>query len=90
MGLSPSKHGIARSPQPLRNGYSKRVKVENFLYVLRSSAPCRVQRSQCYTTSWGRSCCKKTTVLPPFLPGGKMSQILAQISNAIVIGPLYS
>ena len=32
----------------------KRAKVENFLYILRSSGPRRVQRHQCYTTCWGR------------------------------------
>jgi len=39
--------------------------VQNFLCILRSSSPCRVQRHQCYTNCWGRSCCKKATV--PYL-----------------------
>ena len=61
------------------NGYPKRVKVENFLYILRSSGPRRAQRRQCYTTCWGRSCFKKAKV--PYLPirtlhftGGKNQQ----------------
>ena len=43
----------------------KRVKLENFLYILRSSGPGRVHRHQYYTTYWGCSCCKKSTV--PYL-----------------------
>ena len=41
---------------------TQKVKVENFLHILRSSGPRRVHRHQCYTTYWGRSWCKKTTV----------------------------
>ena len=54
-------------PLQFIEGSLKRAKVENFLYIFRSSGPRRVQRHQCtYTTCWGRSCCKKTTV--PYLP----------------------
>ena len=41
---------------------TQRARVKNFLYILRSNEPRRVQRQQCYTTSCGRSCCKKITV----------------------------
>ena len=59
-----TKHGVALSPNSenhWRNGYPKRVKVENFLHILRSSSPRRVQRRQCHITCWGRCSCKKTT-----------------------------
>ena len=52
--------------EPLAQWVPQRIKVEHFLYILRSSGPRRVQRQQCYTTCWGRSCCKKATV--PYLP----------------------
>ena len=65
-GLSPyQKMGLLRPPNS-QNLWHKRVKVENFLYILHFSGPRRVQRHQCYTTCWGRSWCKKTTV--PYLP----------------------
>jgi len=52
-----------------------------FLYILRSSDPRRVQRQQCYTTYWDRSCCKKTTVpylliRPLHFTGGKNQRLL--------------
>ena len=40
-----AKLGVGRSPNSeirWRNGYPKRVKVENFIYILRSSGPSRV------------------------------------------------
>ena len=52
--------------RPLFTGVTQKGKVENLLYILRSSEPRRVQRHQCYTTCWGRSSRKKTTV--PYLP----------------------
>jgi len=52
--------------EPLAQWVPQRVKVENFLYILHSSGQHRVQRHQCYTTCWDRSCCKKATV--PYLP----------------------
>ena len=64
-----TKLGIGGSPNSQnrwRSGYPKRLKVENFLYILRSSGARRVQRRQCHTTCCGRSCCKKTTM--PYLP----------------------
>ena len=42
-------------PLQFTGGSSKRVKVENFLYILRSNGPRRVHRHQCYTAYWGRS-----------------------------------
>ena len=60
-----TKLGIGR-PQlldPLAQWVPQRVKVENFLYILHSSSPRRVQHRQCYTTCWSRSRCEKTTVL---------------------------
>ena len=42
--------GPTYSENRWRNRYPKRVKVQNFLYILRSSGPRRVQRHQCYTT----------------------------------------
>ena len=53
-------------PLQFTGGSPKRVKLENFLYILRSSGPRRVHRHQSYTTYWGRSWCKKSTV--PYLP----------------------
>ena len=50
----------------VHRGSPKRAKVENVLYIPRSSGPRQVQRHQCYTTCRGHSCCKKTTV--PYLP----------------------
>ena len=41
--------------EPLVQWVLQRVKVENFLYILRSSGQRRVHRHQCYTTYWGRS-----------------------------------
>ena len=46
-------------------GVSQKGKSGKFL-ILRSSSPRQIQRHQCYTTCWGRSCCKKATV--PYLP----------------------
>jgi len=69
VGLSPYQTWVRSVPQPwepLAQWVSKRVKVGNFLYILRSSGRRRVQRHQCYTACWGRSCCKRTTV--PYLP----------------------
>jgi len=69
IGLSPHQTSDRSVPQlrdPLAQWAPQRVKVENFLYILHSSNPRRVQRHQCYTTCWGRSCCKKTTM--PYLP----------------------
>ena len=40
-------------PLQFTGGSPKRVKVENFLYILRSSSPRRVHRHQCYTTYCG-------------------------------------
>ena len=48
-------------PEPLAELVPQRVKVENFLYILRSSASRRVHRHQCYTTCWGRNWRKKST-----------------------------
>ena len=42
-------------PLQFTGGSPKRVKVENFLYILRSSGPRRVHRHQCYATYWGMS-----------------------------------
>jgi len=53
---------VPQLPEPLEQLVPQRVKVENFLYILHSSGPHRVQRHQCYTTYWGRRCCKKATV----------------------------
>ena len=58
--------GPSQLPEQLAQWVPERVKVENFLYILHSSDPRRVQCHQCYTTYWGRSCCKKSTV--PYLP----------------------
>ena len=69
IGLSPYQKWGCSTPNSQNlwhNGYSKRVKVENFLYILHFSGPRRVHRHQCYTTYWGRSWCKKTIV--PYLP----------------------
>ena len=49
-------------PLQFTGGSPKRVKVENFLYILVSSGPRGVHRHQCYTSNWGRSWCKKFTV----------------------------
>ena len=69
IGLPPHQTWVGGStqfPEPLAQWIPQRVKVENFLYILHSSGPRRVQRHQCYTTCLGRSCCKKATV--PYLP----------------------
>jgi len=58
--------GSPQLPEPLAQWVPQRVKVENFFYILNSSGPRPVQRHQCYTTCWGRSCCKRATV--PYLP----------------------
>ena len=66
-----TKFGMGGSPQlpePLAQWVPQRVKVEISLYILRSSGPRRVHRHQRYTTCWGRSCCKKTTVPSPNSP----------------------
>ena len=66
IGLPPCQTWGRWVPQlwdPLAQWVPHRVKVENLLYILRSSGPRRAQRHQCYTTCWGRSCCKKTSVL---------------------------
>jgi len=55
------------------------AKVEIFLYILRSSGPHRVQRRQCYTTCWGRSCCKMSTA--PYLQFAPYISQGANISN---------
>ena len=79
--------GPPNSQNRWRNGYPQRVKVENFLYILRSNGPRRVQRHQCYTTCWGRSCCKKTTVpyllIRPlhFTEGGKNSAAPTRVNK---------
>ena len=52
-------------PLQFTGGSPKRVKVENFLYILRSSGPRRVHRHQCNTTYLGRSWYKTCTV--PYL-----------------------
>ena len=57
---------ISQFAPTIYRGSPKRVKMENFLYILRSSGPRRVHRHQCYTTYWGRSWCKKSTL--PYLP----------------------
>ena len=57
---------VPQPPEPLAQWAPQRVNVENFLYILHSSGPRRVQRHQCYTTCWGCTCCKKATV--PYLP----------------------
>ena len=49
-------------PEPLAQWLPKRVKVINLLYILRSSGPRQVHRHRWYTTYWGRSWCKKSTV----------------------------
>ena len=61
IGLSPYQTWggwVPQLPEPLAQWVPQ--KVENFLFILHSSGPCRVQRHQCYSTCWGRSCCKKT------------------------------
>ena len=60
-------------------GSPKRVKVINFLYILRSSVPRLPYRHQWYTTYWGRRWCKKSTVpylaiCPQHFTGGKNQQ----------------
>jgi len=54
--------GPPNSQNHLSNGCPKRVKVENFKYILRSSSPRQVQRRQCHTNCCGRSCCKGAPV----------------------------
>ena len=71
--------GPPNSQNRWRNGYPKRVKVENFLYILRSSGPCRVQRHQCNTACWSFSCCKNNyrTIspnMPPYILQGAKNQ----------------
>ena len=61
-----------------RNGYVKRVKVQNFLYIDRSPGPRRVQCRQCHTTCWGHSCYKTTTV--PYIP---MRPYISQVGAKI-------
>ena len=56
---------VPQLPEPLAQWVPQKVKVENFLYILHSSDPRRVQLHQCYTNWWGCSCCKKATV--PYL-----------------------
>jgi len=41
---------VHQLPEPLAQWIPQRVKVENFLYILHSSAPRRVHRHQSYTT----------------------------------------
>ena len=61
----------------------------NFLYILRSSGPRRVHRHQCYTTYWGHSWCKMSTV--QYLPIGPLhftgGQKLAH--NSVNLGPRH-
>ena len=67
--VSPSKLEVDHSPQlwdPLAQWVPQSVKVENFLYILCSGSPRRVQHHPCYTTSWGGSYLKNPTV--PYLP----------------------
>ena len=78
---------VPQVPEPLAQWVPESVKVENFLYILRSSGPRRIHHHQCYTTYWGRSWCKKATV--PYLPirllhltGGKISS-----PNRVNLGP---
>ena len=59
---------VPQLPEPLSQWVPQRVKVENFLYILRFSGPRRVQRHQCYTTYWGRSCCKDYRAVSPNSP----------------------
>ena len=56
---------ITQFAPTVHRGSPKRVKVVNFLYILRSRGPRLVYRHQCYTTYWGSSWCKKSTV--PYL-----------------------
>ena len=65
---------------------TQRVKVEIF-YILSSSGPRRVQRYQCYTTSWGHGCCKNTTV--PYLPICPLQFIEGSSKRAKVENFLY-
>ena len=77
--------------EPLAQWVPKRVKVENFLYILRSSGPRPAADRQYYTNSEAPAALIKypdiRPTLPSFLTRGKMSQILAQITTQIVFGP---
>ena len=69
----------------------KKVKVENFLYILYSNSPRPAGARQYYTNSQAPGCAHKICtdirpMLPPFYKGGKVSQILAQITTKIVFG----
>ena len=56
-------------PLQFTGGSPKRVKVENFLYILYSSGPRRVHRHQCYTAYWAVADVKRLSChIPQFAP----------------------
>ena len=59
---------ISQFAPTVHRGLPKRVKVENFLYIQRSSGTRQVHRHQCYTTYWGRSWCKVYRAISPNSP----------------------
>jgi len=95
IGLSPHQTW-GKSVPPTRRTVdamgTQKGKVESFLYIFRSSGPRRIQHHQCYTTCWGRSCCKKTTGTVPYLPIHPYISQAAKISSPTSVnsGPLIS
>ena len=66
IGLPPHQtrgQWVPPTPRTVGAMGTQKGKSGKFLYILHSSGPRRVQFHQCYTTCWGRSCCKKATVL---------------------------
>ena len=63
-------------PLQFTGGSPKRVKLENFLYILRSSGPRPADARQYYTNSGALGCAHKIStdirpMLPPFFTGGQ-------------------
>ena len=82
-----TKLGVVESSQLwelLAHWVPKRVKVENFVYILRSSGPRPAAARQYYTNSGHPGCAHKISTdpcCPPFLQEAKTSQILAKITT---------